>query len=181
MSIFDRGRCPIHDIEIIGHDSVRLSVSIPPSQLPYPILTQRQKMASFAAIAARMATIVAAVRNGYHAFLGYLPAKIKGAVEAPVTGALLAILDHHYKHFSLGFARLQSPIHHHKSYNLSEHAHWSIIIPPLLRAWLGPTHLQPLLLHKQKAVLGCSEDIKAVDNIVECFAAREGELNDCEG
>ena len=78
--------------------------------------------------------------------------------------------------FPPGYARLQSPIHHLKSYSLAEHARWSIIIPALLRMWLRKEHIQPLFMHKLKAVLKSPLDTKdadknAVDTIVKCFAA----------
>ena len=44
------------------------------------------------------------------------------------------------------FARLQSPVHHLKSYSLSDHAQWSIVIPILLACWLRDFHIQPLFL-----------------------------------
>lgn len=45
--------------------------------------------------------------------------------------------------FPPGFGRLQSPIHHLKSYSLQEHARWLIIAPGLLRCWLAEGHLKP--------------------------------------
>ena len=78
--------------------------------------------------------------------------------------------------FPPGYARLQSPVHHLKSYSLAEHARWSIIIPTLLRMWLRKEHIQPLFMHKLKAVLKSPLDTRgadnnAVDTIVRCFAA----------
>ena len=49
--------------------------------------------------------------------------------------------------FPPGWQRLQSPIHHLRSYGLSEHARWSIIIPLLLRSWLKPKHIQNHFQH----------------------------------
>jgi hypothetical protein len=46
--------------------------------------------------------------------------------------------------FPPGWGRLQSPLHHLKSYSLSDHARWSIIVPCLLRLWLRKEHLHPL-------------------------------------
>ena len=45
--------------------------------------------------------------------------------------------------FAPGFPRLQSPVHHLKSYSLSDHARWIVVIPGLLRCWLEERHLQP--------------------------------------
>ena len=45
--------------------------------------------------------------------------------------------------FPKGWARLQSPLHHLKSYSLSEHARWAAIIPCLLRTWLTVEKMQP--------------------------------------
>lgn len=42
-----------------------------------------------------------------------------------------------------GWNRLPSPIHHLKSYSLSEHARWSVIIPGLLNSWLKDAHIRP--------------------------------------
>ncbi|KAI1131426.1 hypothetical protein F5Y10DRAFT_262185 [Nemania abortiva] len=44
--------------------------------------------------------------------------------------------------FPPGWQRLQSPIHHLASYDMSSHAQWSIIIPILLRQWLKPEHIK---------------------------------------
>ena len=48
--------------------------------------------------------------------------------------------------FAPGFARIQSPVHHLKSYSLSEHARWIVVVPALLRCWLQKQHLQPFFL-----------------------------------
>ena len=65
------------------------------------------------------------------------------------------------------WARLQSPLHHLKSYSLSDHARWSIIVPVLLRQWLKPHHVQP---HFATAVLA-DGDHNAVDFVIGCYAA----------
>ena len=48
--------------------------------------------------------------------------------------------------FPPSWPRVQGPLHHLKSYRLSEHARWSIVIPLILRLWLCERHLQPYLL-----------------------------------
>ncbi|RYC58953.1 hypothetical protein CHU98_g7247 [Xylaria longipes] len=45
--------------------------------------------------------------------------------------------------FPPGWQRLQSPVHHLASYDMSAHAQWSIIIPVLLRQWLKREHIKP--------------------------------------
>ena len=37
---------------------------------------------------------------------------------------------------------VRGPLHHLKSYSLSEHARWSLVIPVLLRCWLRESHLR---------------------------------------
>jgi len=77
--------------------------------------------------------------------------------------------------FPPGFAKLQSPIHHLKSYSLSDHARWSIIIAPLLRCWLEISHIKPLyvaaLREKLQQRVADVTDIAVVNSVVECFAA----------
>lgn len=57
------------------------------------------------------------------------------------------------------FARLQSPVHHLKSYSLSDHARWSIVIPILLACWLRDFHVQPLFLK-------CFRDLLITDGLL---------------
>src|ERR1700722_4295606 len=44
--------------------------------------------------------------------------------------------------FPPSWPRVQGPLHHLKSYSLSEHARWSVVIPVLLRCWLRESHLR---------------------------------------
>ena len=67
--------------------------------------------------------------------------------------------------FPPGWPRVQGPIHHLKSYSLSEHARWSVVIPVLLRCWLKESHIRPYLLQILRN-LGNS-----VHQVVQCFAA----------
>src|SRR3979490_54780 len=50
----------------------------------------------------------------------------------------------------MAFGRLQSPVHHLKSYSLSDHARWAAIIPGLLRTWLTEGRLQSHFFHAAK-------------------------------
>ena len=63
-----------------------------------------------------------------------------------------------------GWARLQSPLHHLKSYSLSDHVRWSIIAPILLRVWLRKSHFQ-------KHFLDATKDQDSVAFVVSCYAA----------
>ncbi|KAL9036395.1 MAG: hypothetical protein Q9180_004325 [Flavoplaca navasiana] len=73
--------------------------------------------------------------------------------------------------FAPGFARVQSPIHHLKSYSLSEHARWIVVVPALLRCWLRPQHLQPLYLNSmQEAVDARNDGFTATNSIVRAFS-----------
>ncbi|KAI1097192.1 hypothetical protein F4804DRAFT_352027 [Jackrogersella minutella] len=70
--------------------------------------------------------------------------------------------------FPPGWQRLQSPLHHLRSYSLSSHARWSVIIPALLRSWLSPAHIHPHFMvesikHKQT-------EQGVVDFVVYAFA-----------
>jgi hypothetical protein len=62
--------------------------------------------------------------------------------------------------------RVQGPLRYLKSYSMSEHARWSIVIPLLLRCWLRPQHIQPWL----RGIL-LSNGRNSVQRIIECFAA----------
>ena len=88
---------------------------------------------------------------------------------------LITIIDKNYSKmlrqwlFFSNYARLQSLIHHLKSYLLVEHARWSIIISSLLRLWLRKKHIQSLYMHKLKQLLQCSNN-QIVEIIIKCFA-----------
>ena len=70
--------------------------------------------------------------------------------------------------FPPGWPRVQSPIHHLKSYNMSEHARWSIVIPLLLRCWLRKSFVQPTFL---RALRQMHLDKDALSVIIESFPA----------
>lgn len=75
--------------------------------------------------------------------------------------------------FPAGYGRLQSPIHYLKSYSLSDHARWSIIIPLLLRGWLSELHFKRRFL--QSAIKRCSQTgskyTDPVSYVVSSYAA----------
>jgi hypothetical protein len=48
--------------------------------------------------------------------------------------------------FPPSWPRVQGPLRYLKSYSLSEHARWSVVVPVLLRCWLPNQHIQPWLL-----------------------------------
>jgi hypothetical protein len=48
--------------------------------------------------------------------------------------------------FPPSWPRVQGPLHHLKSYSLSEHARWSVVVPVLLRCWLKEKHIRPYLV-----------------------------------
>ncbi|CAJ2665171.1 unnamed protein product [Trifolium pratense] len=77
--------------------------------------------------------------------------------------------------FSPGYARLQSPIHHLKSYNMSDHARWSMVIAPLLRVWLRVNHFKPNFIRALRSNFGPSRtnpnDTEAVNEIDQAFAS----------
>jgi hypothetical protein len=68
--------------------------------------------------------------------------------------------------FPPGWPRVQGPLHHLKSYSLSEYARASIVIPPLLRCWLRESFIAPFMLTALEKV---SSD--PVSMIISCFAA----------
>jgi hypothetical protein len=78
-------------------------------------------------------------------------------LDSVVTGPAARLYGETLRHFPFpsGWPRLQSPLHHLKSYSLSDHARWSCIIPGLLRCWLQETHLQPHLLRTLKGKSLC--------------------------
>lgn len=68
--------------------------------------------------------------------------------------------------FPPGWQRLQSPIHHLASYDMSAHAQWSMIIPVLLRQWLKLEHIKPAFIEQaQQFVIGTP----VIDLIVSSF------------
>ena len=70
--------------------------------------------------------------------------------------------------FPPSWPRVRGPLHHLKSYSLSEHARWSLVIPVLLRCWLRESHLRrPLVTVFQSN--GSPNDL--ITQIVKCFAA----------
>jgi hypothetical protein len=76
--------------------------------------------------------------------------------------------------FPPGWERLQSPIHHLRSYSLAAHARWSIIAPTLLRSWLEPEHVHPLFMReamRQLAGAETGEEERVVNFIVKAFAS----------
>ena len=68
--------------------------------------------------------------------------------------------------FPLGWPRLQAPLHHLKSYSLSDHARWSIVAPLLLRGWLEKKHIAA---HFWNAASVDNPDVSSY--IISCFAA----------
>jgi hypothetical protein len=75
--------------------------------------------------------------------------------------------------FPPDWERLQSPIHHLRSYSLAAHARWSVIAPTLLRSWLEPEHVHPLFMREAMRKLGAvtGEEERVVDLIVKAFAS----------
>ena len=72
---------------------------------------------------------------------------------------------------SIDWNRLQSSLHHLRSYILFEHARWSIIAPSLLRCWLKLEHIQSYYLQEVKRVF--VDDVQEhdlINIIVSCFA-----------
>lgn len=53
--------------------------------------------------------------------------------------------------FPPSWPRVQGPLHHLKSYSMSEHARWSIVVPLLLRCWLREKHIRVHLLNVLRA------------------------------
>ena len=67
--------------------------------------------------------------------------------------------------FPPGWGRLQSPLHHLKSYSLSEHARCSIVVPLLLRGWLVEKHVNE---HFWNVAVVKTPDV--ISYIVSCYA-----------
>ena len=76
--------------------------------------------------------------------------------------------------FPPGWERLQSPIHHLKSYSLSAHARWSVVVPTLLRSWLEYRHLNANFARGARSALekrtGTATGLAVVDTVVEVYA-----------
>jgi hypothetical protein len=72
--------------------------------------------------------------------------------------------------FLLGWGRLQSPIHHLKSWRMQEAGRSAVIIPMLLRCWLKSSHVKPDFLQAVRHVFKVRTNDQAVDVIVKCFA-----------
>ena len=68
--------------------------------------------------------------------------------------------------FPPSWPRVQGPLHHFKSYSLSEHARWSVVVPGLLRCWLQEKHLRPYF----KQIIQ-NEGKNPVHEVIQCFAA----------
>ena len=88
--------------------------------------------------------------------------------------------------FPPGYGRLQSPIHHLKSYKMHKHARWSIVCAPLLRYWLKTKHLRPLFaealrrkLNTEATTIAATEgeaayevtEVDMIMSIIQCFSA----------
>jgi hypothetical protein len=73
--------------------------------------------------------------------------------------------------FPPGWSRLQSPLHHLKSYTLSENARATVILPLLLRSWLSPQFIKKYFITTicQQYDKPVNDDV-AVDLIVSSFA-----------
>lgn len=73
--------------------------------------------------------------------------------------------------FVSDFERLQSSLHHLKSYSLSKHARWIIIISELLQCWLKKLHLQSFYLNSVRAYLRSNSSVFiATEMITRTFA-----------
>ena len=73
--------------------------------------------------------------------------------------------------FAPGYARLQSPVHHLKSYSLSDHARWIVIVPGLARCWLSEKHLQVYFLEAIRQHLRRTTNSTTATNLItKCFA-----------
>lgn len=72
--------------------------------------------------------------------------------------------------FPPGWERLQSPIHHLRSYSLAADARWSIIMPDLLRGWLEPHYIHPKFMAEAHTRLDADSDEVVVGFIVKAYA-----------
>jgi hypothetical protein len=70
--------------------------------------------------------------------------------------------------FPPGWQRLQSPLHHLASYNMSAHARWSVIAPAFLRHWLKAEKIRPRFLIEAR---NNPENLSPVDYVVSTCAA----------
>lgn len=73
--------------------------------------------------------------------------------------------------FPPGWAKLQSPLHHLKSYRMQECARLSIITPILLRTWLSLEFIEPHYVKAIEATMADTLRFDAVDCVVHCYAA----------
>ena len=73
--------------------------------------------------------------------------------------------------FASGFARFHSSVHHLKSYSLSEHARWIVVVFALFRCWLEDRHFQLYyLIAMQRHLSNYSSGFIATEIIVRIFA-----------
>ena len=74
--------------------------------------------------------------------------------------------------FPPGWPRVQGPLHHLKSYSLSEHARWSVVIPVLLRCFLKEKHIRAHLLPVlRKEQQSSPVQLSPVHQILQFFAS----------
>lgn len=72
--------------------------------------------------------------------------------------------------FPLGWGRLQSPIHHLKSWRMQEAGRTAIITPMLLRCWIRDGHIRDLFLRAVKYVFGLGSRKEALEQIIRFYA-----------
>lgn len=73
--------------------------------------------------------------------------------------------------FTSEFERIQFSLHYLKSYSLSEHARWIVIVSELLRCWLEKKHVQSLFLHAVVTHLRSNSSLFiATELIIKTFA-----------
>jgi len=89
---------------------------------------------------------------------------LEAILTAPAANAYAAVLRSFP--FPPRWPRCQGPLHHLKSYSLSEHARWSVVVPLLLLCWLQERHIRPYLLAIRK-----KNDADPVKYLVHIFAA----------
>ena len=72
--------------------------------------------------------------------------------------------------FASKFARFHFSIYHFKSYNLSKHAKWIVIVSALFRCWLKNRHFQQYyLIAMQRQLFNYSSDFIATKIIIRTF------------
>ncbi|KAL7818066.1 hypothetical protein V8C44DRAFT_211757 [Trichoderma aethiopicum] len=86
------------------------------------------------------------------------------------TGSKAYTKELRYWPFPPGWERLQSPLHHLRSYSLAAHARWSVIVPGLLRRWLEPGHIHPLFMKEALSHLTTQDPVAVVNFVVKGFA-----------